>query len=364
MKSPKEQIKRLYDFYTSDLSLKDVENLVRKDVPGLYDFYKRKVRKPEKTGNRFYIKILFVKNLIVEFLEQLTPVRRLLFTVSVVIFILSYFNNDWQWAAISFFLVCLLIAFELADKLTAKDELDIARDIQNSLMPLSAPENPFFEISGYSENAKEVGGDYYDFIKNRNTTEKLFVVIGDISGKGMAAALHMVQMRSVLHQLIYEHRMPAEILSHLNKTLKRIFKPGTFFTVSVSLITDDGSVILTRAGHLPVLIYSKQKDEFSNIIPQGIAVGLSDESIFDKTLEQTCIKPAGGDIIIFYTDGVIETRNRFNQEYGLERLKNIIRMHSGKTAEVIKDEVTKNIAHFRGDKPAFDDVTLVVLKTK
>jgi sigma-B regulation protein RsbU (phosphoserine phosphatase) len=364
MKAPKEKIKKLYNFYTNDLSLKDVENLVRKDVPELYDFYKRKMQKPEKAKNRFYQAILFIKNLVVEFLEQLSPVRRLLFTISVMIFILSYFNNNWQWAGISFILICLLLAFELADKLIAKDELDIARDIQISLMPLSAPENQFFEISGVSENAKVVGGDYYDFIKNNNSDEKLFVIIGDISGKGMAAALHMVQMRSVLHQLIYEGNTPVEILSDLNKTLKRIFKPGTFFTVIISLINPDGSVIFTRAGHLPILIFNKKKDEFINIIPGGIAVGLANDNIFMKSLEQICYKPDAGDIIVFYTDGVIETRNTFKDEYGTERLKNIIRMNKDKSAEEIKDIVTHNISNFRLDKPAFDDLTLVVLKRK
>lgn len=364
MKKPKEKIKRLYNFYTSDLSLKDVENLVRKDVPELYDFYKNKMQKPDKTRNKLYEAILFTKNLIVEFLEQLTPIRRLLFTVSVIIFVLSYFNNDWQWAAISFFLLCLLLAFELADKLIAKDELDIARDIQRSLMPLAAPENHFFDISGISENAKEVGGDYYDFIKSQNSTEKLFVIIGDISGKGMAAALHMVQMRSILHQLVYEHHTPKEILSNLNKTLKRIFKPGTFFTVCISLINPDGSIIFTRAGHLPILIYSKEKDEFITIIPRGIAVGLSDKNVFDKSLEQICYKPLEGDIITLYTDGVIETRDGYNNEYGENRLKNIIKMNKDKSAEEIKEAISGNISYFRGDSPVFDDVTLVVLKTK
>ncbi len=230
----KGRLKKLYDFYTSGLTMKDVEKLVKRDVPELYDFYVRKMQKPEKASNKFKDTFLFIRNLLIEFLEQLSQIRRIIFTLSILIFILSYFNGNWFWAGIAFVLLFLLIAFELADKLTAKDELSVAREIQRSLMPKEAPKNNFFEISFFTENAREVGGDYFDFIKLDEDKEKFFVIIGDVSGKGMAAALHMVQVQAILRNSAFNHSTPKEVLISMNRNLKRILPKGSFFTVYVS----------------------------------------------------------------------------------------------------------------------------------
>ena len=365
MKQEKQgKIKKLYSFYTSDLSIKDVERLVRRDVPELYDFYVKKMKKPEKAKNKLHEFILFVKNLLVEFLEQLTPIRRLIFTISVIIFLLSYFNNNWQWAIIAFFMLCLLIAFELADKLTAKDELDVASEIQRSLMPRIAPENKYYEISCFMENAREVGGDYYDFIKCENSEEKFYVIVGDISGKGMAAALHMVQVQTILHQTIQNCYTPKEVLLSVNRNIKRILPNGSFFTVCIASINSDGSLLLSRAGHLPLIYYKKAEDKFINITPKGIGLGLVNNNMFTSSLEERCINPGKDDILVFYTDGVIEARNMYKQEFGEESLKSIVRMNKDNTAEQIKNAIVQNISSFRNGISPHDDFTLVILKMK
>ncbi|MDO8550655.1 MAG: SpoIIE family protein phosphatase, partial [Ignavibacteria bacterium] len=331
----KTRIKKLYNFYRSDLTMRDIEKLVKQDVPELYDFYVRKMQKPEKAKNKFYETLLFIRNLFIEFLEQLTPIRRIIFSISILIFIQSYIVNNWQWAAVAFILLCLLIAFELADKLTAKDELAVAREIQRSLMPNEAPQNNFYEISCFTENAKEVGGDYYDFIKyapisrdlvGNEAPEKFFVIVGDVSGKGMAAALHMVQVQSILRNSVYNHNTPKEVLSSMNRNLRRVLPKGSFFTVCISSINPDGSVLLSRAGHLPLLYYKSNEDSFINVTPKGMGIGIADNGLFEKTLEEVCIKPEEDDILVFYTDGVIEARNFYKQEFGEEKLKSIVRM--------------------------------------
>ncbi|HSP87017.1 MAG TPA: PP2C family protein-serine/threonine phosphatase [Ignavibacteriaceae bacterium] len=359
----KTRIKKLYNFYTSDLTMKDVEKLVKRDVPELYDFYVRKMQKPGKAKNKFYEIILFIRNLFIEFLEQLTPIRRVLFSFSILVFILSYFNNNWQWAAIAFVLLCLLIAFELADKLTAKDELSVAREIQRSLMPKNAPENNFYEISCFTENAKEVGGDYYDFINPENSEGRFFIIVGDVSGKGMAAALHMVQVQSILRNSVFNHDTPKEVLISMNRNLRRVLPKGSFFTVCISSINEDGSVLLSRAGHLPLLYYKRKEDCFINITPKGMGIGIAENGLFEKNLEEICIKPEEGDILVFYTDGVIEARNLYKMEFGEERLKSIIRLNKNNPPENIKNKIVENISLFRDGTPPHDDLTLVILKT-
>lgn len=356
--------KKIYDFYKGDLTIKDIEKLIIRDVPELYDFYAGRMEKPEFTRSKIKRFIRVIKNIFIEFLEQLTPIRRIIFSVALVIYFFSYLNADWQWATIAFILVCLLIAFELADKLTAKNELAVAQEIQKSLMPKAPPQNDHYEISCFMENAREVGGDYYDFIKCENTSEKLFVVVGDISGKGMAAALHMVQVQSILHQTVYDCKSPKEILSSINNKIKRILPRGSFFTVCIASINHDGSFSLSRAGHLPVLYYKKAEDNFKNLLPKGIGIGLAENGLFDTTLEEICIKPEKGDILVFYTDGVIETRNRFKQEFGEERLKRIISKFKDSSPEIIKNYVVHDISIFKENAPSHDDFTLVILKAK
>jgi len=360
----KARIKKLYNFYISDLTMKDVEKLVKRDVPELYDFYVRKMQKPEKTKNRFYETFLFIRNLFIEFLEQLTPIRRIIFSVSILIFIQSYIVNNWQWAAIAFVLLCLLIAFELADKLTAKDELSVAREIQRSLMPKDAPQNNFYKISCFTENAKEVGGDYFDFIKCDDNPEKFFVIVGDVSGKGMAAALHMVQVQSILRNSVFNHNTPKEVLTSMNRNLRRVLPKGSFFTVCISSINPDGSVLLSRAGHLPLLYFKRKEDSFMNITPKGMGIGITDNGLFEKNLEEICIKPEKDDILFFYTDGIIEARNSYKQEFGEEKLKSIIRINKDNSPEQIKNAIVQDISSFRDGTPPHDDFTLVILKTK
>lgn len=361
---PKNSLKKLYNFYKSDLTIRDIEKLIRRDVPELYDFYVRKMRKPERGKNKLHETFIFIKNLFVEFLEQLTPIRRLLFTFSIIVFVIAYFNNNWQWAAFSFILLCLLIAFELADKLIAKDELSVAREIQRSLMPNNAPLNDFYTISCYTETAKEVGGDYFDFVKRDDAAEKLFVIVGDVSGKGMAAALHMVQVQSILRNSIYNHDSPKNILRSMNRNLRRILPNGSFFTVCISSINTDGSVQLSRAGHFPLLYYKKSTDQFLNITPNGIGIGIADNGLFEKNLEEVCIYPETDDILIFYTDGVIEARDNYKREFGEENLKSVVRKYKEHSPEEIKNAVVQTINLFRDGTPLHDDLTLVVLKTK
>jgi phosphoserine phosphatase RsbU/P len=356
-------VKKIYNFYSSGLSYKDVEKLVKQDVPEVYEFYAKRMKQPESSKNKFSNKLLFIRNLFIEFLEQLTPIRRVLYSAAVVIFILSYFAGDWQWAVIAFFLVNLLIAFELADKLTAKSELDVARQIQTSLMPKSPPSNKFFEISCYGETAKEVGGDYYDFIEHPSE-DKMFVVIGDISGKGMAAAIHMVQVQSILYYLTCGDSSPKNILIELNKNLLKILRKGSFFTANFASINPGGSITFCRAGHQPLIHFSKKENSSKNIVPKGIGLGLINSSMFNNSLEEKVIFPEKDDVLVFYTDGIVEARNIYKQEFSEEKLLKIVNDHAEKSADQIKEQILLHLSYFSQDAPTHDDFSLIVMKTK
>jgi len=357
-----DRFNRLYEFYTSDLNYKEIEKLIKKDIPELYNFYVSKMKDstgPERSPRKF---IKFVRALFVEFLQQLTPVRRLLYSVGLVFFIYGFLSQQPQLSFLGFIFVNLLLAFELADKLVAKDELAVAREVQIGLMPKEPPQNKFYDISCHSEAAHEVGGDYFDFIINENCPDNVYAIIGDISGKGMAAALHMAQVQAVLHNLIDYNNSPKEILILLNYTFIKIFKKGSFFTTILACIAHDGSILFSRAGHTPLIHYIKKENKCRNVIPKGMGIGLSHNSIFENSLEEIKIHPESGDILIFYTDGIVEAMNQYMQQYGEDMLKRIIINYASGSAKSIQERILESVADFTNPAPAHDDLTLIVMK--
>ncbi|MFO7444944.1 MAG: PP2C family protein-serine/threonine phosphatase [Ignavibacteriaceae bacterium] len=356
-----DRIRNFYKYYTKDFSYKDLEKLFKQDAPEVYDFYVNRMKQSDKdtsvTG-----RIKFIRNLFIEFLMQMSPARRIVYSIALIIFMLGYFNGNWQWAVFSFLLVNLLIAFELADKITAKDELSVARDIQSSLMPKESPLNKNYEICGYSDSAREVGGDYFDFIIDESIPDKMYLVIGDISGKGMAAAIHMVQVRAILHNLVLTHDSPKSILVALNSNLNKMLRAGSFFTVSMAHLNSGKTLKLCRAGHLPLILYSRKENMCKNIIPYGMGIGLGNNILFEKTLEEISIEPETGDILVFYTDGVVEAMNGYLQEFGEERLNRVIRQNAHKPAGLIKDAILDAVESFAQSTPRHDDLTMIVMK--
>jgi phosphoserine phosphatase RsbU/P len=275
---------------------------------------------------------------------------------------MGYFGSDWSFAVWGFILINLLVAFELADKLTAKDELGVAREIQLNMMPKDPPENKFYEISCYMETAKEVGGDYYDFIKPVIGDDKTFVVIGDVSGKGMSAALHMVQVQSILHNIVKENSTPKEILYSLNTNLKRVLRKGSFLTLSIAELNSGGEIILSRAGHMPFIHYNKLTGKCCRITPKGIGIGLANEQFFLNTIEEIPIKPQQGDLIVLFTDGVVEAMNSYYNIFGEENLTKLICKHADKSPKEIQDNIIQTIKNFTYSSPVQDDLTLIVMK--
>lgn len=362
MNSLYDKLKRLFHFYTGELNYREFQKLVKKDVPEVYDFYVRRMKKPEKSRNRIIDFIKFLRNLFLEFLNLLTPMRRIIYSLGLIMFILAYMGNEWGWAVWGFILINLLLAFELADKLTAKDELQVAREIQLNMMPKYPPANKYYEISCYMETAREVGGDYYDFIKPVNEEERTFVIIGDVSGKGMSAALHMVQVQSILHNIVKDNSSPKEILNMLNTNLKRVLRKGSFLTLSIAELNSGGEIIMSRAGHMPFLHYSKAAGNCRRIIPKGIGIGLANDQLFSDSIDEISIKPEEGDLFLLFTDGVVEAMNSSYSIFGEENLSRIICQNAGKSAKEIMEFIIQEIKNFTYESSVQDDFTLIVMK--
>jgi serine phosphatase RsbU (regulator of sigma subunit) len=353
---------RFYHLYKSDLSLNEIEKLVKRDVPGLYDFYARDMEKPDKKQHRVIRYLTFTRNFFLSFLLKLTAARRLFYSVAFILFFYGLFSGLDRFMLIGFIVLNILLALEVADKLIVKDELEVARDIQMGLMPLKAPQNTQYDIACFTEPAREVGGDYYDFLQPKNNEDRTYIIVGDVKGKGMAAALYMVRVQALLHYLIDQMSAPKDILIALNHNIRRIMRKDYFISLAIIRVNEKGEFNFCRAGHMPLIHYRAKTKRCEILLPEGIAVGLENNGSFDRIIEEIKLSPSPGDVFAFYTDGVVETRNESNMEYGDDALQKIICESAGKSAERIKDTILTDLAKFRGKAPSHDDITLLVIK--
>ncbi|KAF0152446.1 MAG: protein serine/threonine phosphatase [Ignavibacteria bacterium] len=352
-------IKRIYELYTSGMSYQEIERLIKKEAGEVYEFFANDIPKPDQHKNKFIRSLIFIRSLFNAFVLKLTPGRRIFYIASLLFFAVGYSSPSYVYLLLAFVIVNLLLAFELADKLSAKGELDVARKIQSDLIPKHGTTVFNYDIATYYEPAREVGGDYFDVIEQN---EKFYITVGDISGKGMAAALYMVRVQSILHQLLNNVLEVKEIIIDLKKYFSKNLRKEFFLTMSLASIEKDGSIKIVRAGHLPAIWLKADKKEFEILNTAGLGIGLNDRGIFEKTIETAEIKPEKNDIVFLCSDGVTEAMNLIKDQFGEENVKRIIANNSDKSAEDIKNALLRAITSFRGTALQNDDITFIVLK--
>jgi len=238
------------------------------------------------------------------------------------------------------------------EQIRMRDELRYARELQLSMLPECAPTLSWADICGISIPATEVGGDYYDYFVDH---DRVAIVCGDVAGHGMSAGLVLSALRSGFTLLRDSLHDPAAVLRRLHDLVAQTSRRRMLVTVSVVLI-DHGArrAIVASAGHPPILL--RRADGTVEPIelyapPLGVRLPVD--------IPQRTIDIAAGDAFVLHSDGVYETRNAAGEEYGLERLAAVVRDHDG-TAESLRDAILADLAAFRGNAEAEDDVTVVV----
>ena len=241
------------------------------------------------------------------------------------------------------------------------EQLRIAGDIQRGLLPQENPVIAGLDISGISMPAVNVGGDFFDYV---NTPEdKLCVVIGDVAGKGIPAALLMAMTRSMVRTSLQQSEnnfddLPKRVQS-VNNSLARENLNGKFVTALIYILDLMAMKIhFLSAGHTPLYIFRPQENDFQTYNEGGLPFGiLENEQYQHKVVD---IKP--GDILVTYTDGVTEAQRKSGELFGDQRLQEVIRKQAGQSAETIRNAVIKEVESFAQGMPQFDDLTLVVAK--
>jgi len=241
-------------------------------------------------------------------------------------------------------------------------ELQIAAEIQKSFMPEVIPQIAGFAIAARTVMAKEVGGDFFDVIPFEIIaldTGTLGLLIADVSGKGVPAALFMALSRIVVRVNALWHRDPAKAIYDANNIITRDAKSGMFVTLFFGTLNErDRTLTYVNAGHNPPMVFRSRDGTLEELMPTGIVLG-ADEN---RKYSSRTIPVGPDDVIVMYTDGVTESINAREEMFGEERLREIIMKNASSPAQEILERVLAGVQEFTGDMPQFDDITLMVIK--
>lgn len=250
----------------------------------------------------------------------------------------------------------------ITERQRLKRELEVARVVQMSFLPSEDPKLAGIDISSICIPALEVGGDYYDFIKLNNN--KLGIIIGDVSGKGTQAAFYMTLTKGFLKALAKQTDSPSEVLIKMNELFYENVERGRFISMVYAIIDYDKMELkIARAGHNPI-ITNDLAGKISLINPKGIALGLEKGELFKKVITEHHENLDKEKVYIFYTDGFTEATNKYDEEYGLERMYKIVQDYSYCSAKEIQQKLMDDVNKFIGKCKQHDDMTMVILKVK
>ncbi|MGD2187090.1 MAG: PP2C family protein-serine/threonine phosphatase, partial [Desulfobacterales bacterium] len=308
-------------------------------------------------------KISVFKEIFMSFVMQLTPARRFFYGLSFVGFILALLTAKVIWIIGAFIILNLLLAMELADKLTTRDELEIAREIQVSLEPKQLPEIPGLSVSFSSKPAKIVGGDFFNVVK-RNDNQMLSIV-GDVAGKGIPAALYAAHIQSMFESLSEQSASPANILNGLNHLICRRLREGDFITAVIAFFESGANYLtIARAGHNWPLYYSSQTKCIQPLKTKGVCLGIDRSTGFSSCLEEKSIPAKSGDVLLLYSDGITEAMNVDHHLFDQSRLESALQESAHFPADKIVERINLRLDEFIQAEEPHDDVTMVAIKVK
>jgi sigma-B regulation protein RsbU (phosphoserine phosphatase) len=255
--------------------------------------------------------------------------------------------------------VCLdhLSAEELR---TLEAELQLAQTVQRSLLPQQVPDTPYLEIAAFSRPAQIIGGDYFDFFRFGDDSEGL--AIADVAGHGVSASLHMASIHALLHTLVPGSASPSEVLERVQRLFIHNVHFSTFVTIFLgSYNPRTRSFVYCNAGHNPPMVLRERDGGGTSLIwlrPTSAAIGLVEETTF----EMGTIDLEPGDLMVFYTDGVTEARNRHGEMFGTGMLEALVRRDTGGSAKTLVHGIRQELEHFVAGQSLADDTTIVVCR--
>jgi hypothetical protein len=300
--------------------------------------------------------------------KRLAPHRRILFAASFIFFFICLFSIAqsmrqppfWTFTelAATFLVMTLLLAMELIDKIKYRDELQLARDLQASLIPKAMPPSDQWDLAAYNHIANTVGGDIYDFVPLPDG--RLAVLFGDASGHGMAAGLVMAVSHAAFRTSLEVDPLPASIMASLNRILCRTGGSRSFFACCYLLFSPDGSYQATIAGHPPILKIDTAGKVAERIGRGAYPLGVKQ----DLTWETVSGLLAPGERLLLHSDGLTEARNATDHDFGDSYVETIVGWHPEATAVSLVESLVGEWRMFMGGRSPEDDVSIAVIRRK
>ena len=371
-----------FDTYTKDLKAEDLQRLFTRDTREAYKFFTRGAdldafsRLPWHTCILAHARLLFVA-----FTMKLSPARRivygaaLLFLASGVLHLLHgigiastavgpvtvvvpgiAFPEGTVSLIIAFALMNFLVLLELADRLSLKNDLEIAREIQQAMLPSGLYSAPGVETAGLSRPANTVGGDFFDILPLGDG--RVVITVGDVAGKGSPAALLMALLLAMLRTLVDEKLEPAELVTRLNVQVCR-HAPGTrFITLFYGVYQPiTGDMAYVSAGHMPPLVL-RNDGRCERLTDGGIALGMFDQSPY--SVGRVIIEP--NELVAIYSDGITEAEDRAGRPFDEDGLEATLKVHRDEPITSIGAAIVRAVERHTADTRLADDLTILLLR--
>jgi sigma-B regulation protein RsbU (phosphoserine phosphatase) len=252
----------------------------------------------------------------------------------------------------------------LREREKMRRSLELARQVQQNLLPRGAPRPVGLDIAGRSIYCDQTGGDYFDFLEVGSPGDNTIgLVVGDVSGHGVPSALLMATARALMRQRSLLPGGPAQVVGNVNMHLSRDVEDSGQFMTLFYLVIDpvQRSLKWVRAGHEPAVLYDPIRDVFEELRGSGVALGVDETWRYREECRSGLLN---GHVILIGTDGIWESRNSEGRMFGKDALLDLIRKNAAYSAEEILSAIIDSIKHFQQDVEPEDDITLVVAKIK
>jgi phosphoserine phosphatase RsbU/P len=377
-------LREFFNSYTRDLKAEDLQRLFTRDAREAYEFFARQIDEKELEGLPWHRRALVhLRLFFTAFTMKLSPARRIVYAASLIFALVGFFNlmrfgisqtpagavgsvgvigpsfsvpDGLGSVIVAFALVNLLVLLEVADRLSLKNDLEIAREIQKAMLPPGRFRAQGADVAGFSRPANTVGGDFYEILPLCDG--RLVVAVGDVAGKGSPAALLMALLLAMMRTLTDEHLEPADLIARLNVQVCRQAPGSRFITLFYAVFdTNTGELTYVNAGHTPPLLL-REVGDIERLHQGGVALGMFDESGYAAGC--TMLRP--GDLLAIYSDGITEAENPAGRPFDERGLEDVLTAERRNNIAAIGSAVARAVEVHTADTRLADDLTLLLLR--
>jgi serine phosphatase RsbU (regulator of sigma subunit) len=363
--------RRFFDAYTQGLTTVDLERVFTRDAPEAYRFFSRHIDFKKLSTLPWHRRTLsHLRLFFLAFTLKLSPARRAIYGMALVaallgllellqdvhLLLLPHFAPGTLWLLAGFALVNLIVLLEVADRLSLKNDLEIARDIQQAMLPKSAYRSPGLEAFGMTRPANTVGGDFYDVIPLSDG--RVLLALGDVAGKGSPAALLMALLLAMLRTLVDEGLEGAALIARLNLQVTKHAPASRFITLFIATFNPStGELVYVNAGQNPPLL-RRTSGRYERLREGGVALGMFAEAAYvsGRTILDS------GDLLVMYSDGITEAEDGAGVPFDEAGLQQVIDSGGWASAKELGWAAFAAVERHSNDRRLLDDLTVLVAR--